>query len=44
MRKVPEEINLAIFPVLLEGLRSSSSDDLQARMFTALLVYEAFSY
>jgi len=43
MRKVPEEINLAIFPVLLEGLRSASSDDLQARMFPALLVYEALS-
>lgn len=35
-RKVPEDMTLAIFPVLLEGLRSSTSADLQASAYMVL--------
>ena len=35
-RKVPEEMSQAIFPVLLEGLRSSNANDLQASAYMVL--------
>jgi len=35
-RKVPEDMTLAIFPVLLEGLRSSTSTELQAAAYMVL--------
>ena len=35
-RKVPEDMTLAIFPVLLEGIRSSDAHDLQASAYMVL--------
>ena len=36
IRKVPEDMMLAIFPVLLEGLRSPNANDLQASAYMVL--------